>query len=146
MHITYERPTTIGEQIDPAAPAADLDPTGAECAATTYDVGGFEWHCTRRPNHTDDEHRAAFDVHGGGPTGAVAFAWQYEWGGAGPGPASTDPMTTVTVTVSFPSTAWTNEQLPDAIADEIRSVFWECDHDDVTVATTATSTPHPVTG
>jgi len=146
MHITYERPTTIGEQIDPAAPDADLDPTGAECAATTNDVGGLEWRCTRRPNHTDDEHRAAFDVHGGGPTGEVAFAWQYEWGGAGHGPSSTEPMTTVTVTVSFPSTAWTNEQLPDAIADEIRSVFWECDHDDVTVATTATSTPHPVTG
>jgi hypothetical protein len=98
MLITYERPDTLGMQIDPAAPPADLDPTGAECEATTYGVGGIEWHCTRRPGHTDDEHRAAFDIHGGGPTGEVGFAWQYEWGGAGHGPSSAEAMTTVTVT------------------------------------------------
>ena len=145
MFITYERPDTLDMQHDPAAPAADLDPTGAECGATTYDVAGAEWRCTRQPGHVDDEHRAAFGIHGGGP-GEVGFAWQYEWGGAGHGPSSTEPMTTVTVTVRFPRSAWTNEELPEHIADEVRSVFWECDHDDITVATTATSTPHPVTG
>lgn len=139
MLITYERPDTLDMQRDPAAPAADRDPTGAECGATTYDVGGAEWRCTRRPGHADDEHRAAFEIHGGGPTGEVAFAWQYEWGGAGHAPSSTEPMTTVTVTVRFPQTAWTNEQLPEHIAEEVRSVFWECDHDDVEVTVTATS-------
>jgi hypothetical protein len=139
MIIIYERTDALDMQTDPAAPAADLDETGAECRATTYDVGRLEWHCTRRPGHVDDEHRAAFDVHGGGPLGEVGFAWQYEWGGAGHGPSSTTPMTTVTVTVSFPSTAWTNEQLPAAIADQVRSVFWECDRDDIDVHATAAS-------
>ncbi|MEG8037744.1 hypothetical protein QP157_21235 [Sphingomonas sp. LR61] len=55
-------------------------------------------------------------------------------------------MTTVTVTVSFPSTAWTNEQLPESIADDVRMSFWECDHDDITVQTIATSTTHPAAG
>lgn len=153
MFITYERPTHLtDEQTDPQAPAADMapgadvDPRVPVCGATTYDVAGTRWTCTRNPGHPDDEHRAVFDRYHGGPVGQVAFAWQYEWGGAGHGPSSTTPMTTVTVTVSFPSTAWTNEQLPDAIADEVRSVFWECDHDDITVTAIATSTPHPVTG
>ncbi|TDW64646.1 hypothetical protein EDF51_11310 [Curtobacterium sp. PhB25] len=153
MFITYERPTHLtDEQTDPQAPAADLapgadvDPRVPVCGASTYDVDGTRWTCTRGPGHADDEHRAVFDRYHGGAVGQVAFAWQYEWGGAGHGPSSTVPMTTVTVTVSFPSTAWTNEQLPESIADEVRSVFWECDHDDVTVTTAATSAPHPVTG
>ncbi|TCU43297.1 hypothetical protein [Curtobacterium sp. PhB146] len=153
MFITYERPTHLDdEQTDPQAPAADMapgadvDPRVSVCGATTYDVDGTQWTCTRRPGHTDDEHRAVFDRYHGGPVGQVAFAWQYEWGGAGHGPSSAEPMTTVTVTVSFPSTAWTNEQLPESVAEEVRSVFWECDHDDVTVQTIATSTPHPVAG
>ncbi|MBF4629310.1 hypothetical protein [Curtobacterium flaccumfaciens] len=153
MHITYERPAHFdAEQIDPDAPPADMvpgadvDPRVPVCGASTYDVDGDWWRCTRPPQHPDDEHRAVFDRYRGEPVGQVGLAWQYEWGGAGHGPSSTEPMTTVTVTVSFPSTAWTNEQLPEHIADEIRSVFWECDHDDVTVATTAISTPHPVTG
>ncbi|TCL80535.1 hypothetical protein EDF31_11253 [Curtobacterium sp. PhB142] len=153
MFITYERPTHLtDEQTDPQAPAADLapgadvDPRVPVCGASTYDVDGTRWTCTRGPGHADDEHRAVFDRYHGGAVGQVAFAWQYEWGGAGHGPSSTVPMTTVTVTVSFPSTAWTNEQLPESIADEVRSVFWECDHDDVTVQTIATSTTHPVAG
>ena len=146
MFITYERPAHLGdEQTDPNAPApdiapgADVDPRVHVCGATTHDVGGTRWTCTRRPGHDDDEHRAVFDRYHGGPVGHVAIAWQYEWGGAGHGPSSTEPMTTVTVTVRFPQTAWTNEQLPEHIAEEVRSVFWECDHDDVEVTTTATS-------
>lgn len=151
MYITYERPTHLGdEDTDSTAPAADMapgadtDPRVPVCGATTYDVDGTRWTCTRPPQHTadderDDEHRAVFDRYHGGPVGQLAFAWQYEWGGAGHGPSFTEPMTTVTVTVRFPRTAWTNEQLPEHIADEVRSVFWECDHDDIEVTTTATS-------
>ena len=89
MHITYERPATIGEQIDPNAPAADLDPTGAECAATTYDVGGLEWHCTRRPNHTDDEHRAASTSTAADPPAKSRSPGSTS--GAGPGTARPPP-------------------------------------------------------
>ncbi len=67
MLITYSRPDTIGHDVDPDAPAADLDPAGATCDASTYDVGGVPWRCTRRPGHTDAEHRAAFELHGDGP-------------------------------------------------------------------------------
>lgn len=148
MFITYERPDHLAdEQTDPQAPSADMapgadvDPRVPVCGASTYDVAGTAWACTRNPGHADDEHRAVFDRYHGGPVGQVAFAWQYEWGGAGHGPSSNVPMTTVTVTVSFPSTAWTNEQLPDAIADEVRSVFWECDHDDIAVTSVSSFSP-----
>ncbi|WIB72629.1 hypothetical protein [Curtobacterium sp. MCBD17_026] len=70
MTTTYSRPDTIaGNAIDPAAPDADLDPAGALCGAADG-----QWTCTRRPHHTED-HRAAYDVGGDGPTGAVAYAW-----------------------------------------------------------------------
>ncbi|MBT1633267.1 hypothetical protein [Curtobacterium flaccumfaciens] len=153
MIITYERPTDLHEeQTDPDAPAADmapgadLDPRVPVCGASTYDVAGTHWTCTRPPQHDDDEHRAVFDRYHGGPVGQLAIAWQYEWGGAGHGPSSTEPMTSVTVTVRFPSTAWTNEQLPEHIADGVRMAFWECDHDDVDVTTTATSTLRALAG
>lgn len=147
MIITYERPSDLHDKdTDPQAPAADMapsadvDPCVPVCGATTYDVAGTHWTCTRPPQHDDDEHRAVFDRYHGGPVGQVAIAWAYDWGGAGHGPSSTTPMTTVTVTVRFPSTAWTNEQLPDHIAEGVRMAFWECDHDDIEVTTTATST------
>lgn len=137
MLITYSRPDTIGHDVDPDAPAADLDPTGATCDASTYDVGGVPWRCTRRPGHTDDEHRAAFELHGDGPAGAVAFAWSYDWGGAGYGPSSPEPVHTVTVTVTFPESAATGVDA-DRIAADVLSNFWECDHDHVRVAVTTT--------
>jgi hypothetical protein len=49
---------------------------------------------------------------------------------------STLPLGRSTGTVAYP----VDEPHPQHLV----SVFWECDHDDVTVATTATSTPHPV--
>ncbi len=143
MLITYSRPGTIGHDADPDAPAADLDPTGATCDASTYDVGGAPWRCTRRPGHSatndpDDEHRAAFERGGDGPAGAVAFAWQYEHGGAGYGPSSSEPVHTVTVTVRFPESAGTGA-LADRIAADVLSNFWECDHDHVRVDVTSST-------
>ncbi|MEG8037743.1 hypothetical protein QP157_21230 [Sphingomonas sp. LR61] len=68
MYITYERPTHLDdEQTDPQAPAADMapgadvDPRVPVCGATTYDVDGTRWTCTRPLQHTDDEHRAVFE-------------------------------------------------------------------------------------
>ncbi len=95
------------------------------------------WRCTRRPGHTDDEHRAAFELHGDGPAGVVAFAWQYEHGGAGYGPSSPEPVHTVTVTVTFPESAATGVDA-DRIAADVLSNFWECDHDHVRVAVATT--------
>jgi hypothetical protein len=69
---TYRRPEDLDwDTIDPAAPAADHDPSGAICGAE------FEvlWTCTRRPHHTDAEHRAAFENGGDGPESTVGYAW-----------------------------------------------------------------------
>lgn len=35
MIITYSRPDTIGQDLDPEAPALDLSSTGATCGAST---------------------------------------------------------------------------------------------------------------
>ncbi len=133
MIITYERPDDLDTQTDPNAPDADLDPTGAACGITTWDVGGMEWHCTRRPGHTDDEHRAAFDRNGAGPVGHVGFAWQDAWNGAG-GPTVDDPAETLTITVTAP------RHLLDRVSAEqhaaaIRELFWEDEHDHITITT-----------
>ncbi|RPE73733.1 hypothetical protein [Frondihabitans sp. PhB161] len=141
MIMNYSRPQGLDpQQLDPAAPAADLDPTGDECQAETVDVDGTPWSCTRRPGHTDDEHRAVFGQLGDGPAEAVAIAWAYEWGGAGHGPASPEPVHTITVTITFPETAATGVDA-DRIAADVLANFWECDHDHVRVAVTSSTRP-----
>jgi len=73
--ITYNRPQDLDpKQLDPAAPAADLDPAGYERQAETVDVLGTPWNCTRRRAHSDDEHRAVFSQLGDGPTEANTIA------------------------------------------------------------------------
>lgn len=139
MLISYSRPQDLDpQQLDPGAPAADLNPTGHECEAQTVDVLGTPWSCTRRPGHTDDEHQAVFGQLGDGPAEAVAIAWAYEHGGAGYGPASPEPVHTITVTVTFPESAAT-DALADRIAADVLTNFWECDHDAVRVAVTSST-------
>jgi hypothetical protein len=140
--ITYSRPQDLDpQQLDPEAPAPDLDPTGYECEAETVDVLGTRWSCTRRRAHTDDEHRAVFGLLGDGPAEAVAIAWAHEHGGAGYGPASPEAVRTVTVTVTFPESAATGVDA-DRIAADVLTNFWECDHDHVRVdVTSSTRTP-----
>jgi hypothetical protein len=135
---TYARPKTIGRQVDPAALAADLDPAGATCDASTYDEYGTARRCTRRPGHDDDEHRAVSSSDEDGPAGTVAFAWSYEWGGAGYGPASPEPIHTVTVTVTFPQSAIGVDA--DRITADVLANFWECDHDHVRVDVSSSTT------
>lgn len=75
MTITYYRPDTLGyDEIDPAAPLADLSPLGHDCGAA-IDVDGVDWWCTRAPHAAEGEHRAAYDRDGDGPDGAVGIAW-----------------------------------------------------------------------
>lgn len=86
--VTYRRPDHLDPRTtDPAAPAADLDPTGATCGAETAEMGE-EWFCTRRPHHLDNEHRAAFDRGGDGPADAVGYAWRDELYDPSPAPVA----------------------------------------------------------
>jgi len=85
MRIIYARPDHLDdEQIDPAAPPADMapnadvDPRVPICGATTHDVDGDRWTCTRTPEHPDDEHRSVFDRYRGGPVGQIGLAWRNE--------------------------------------------------------------------
>jgi len=76
MHTTYARPQGLApDQVDAAAPAADVAPAAAACAATATDRHGTDWTCTRPEHPGQDEHRAAFDVGGYGPPGTVGRAW-----------------------------------------------------------------------
>jgi len=87
MDTTYRRPDNLDPNtLDPAAPVADLDPSGATCGADTDEMGE-PWFCTRRPAHTDNEHRAAFDRGGAGPVGVVGYAWRDEFYDPTPAPA-----------------------------------------------------------
>ncbi len=101
------------------------------------------WRCTRRPGHTDDEHRAAFELHGDGPR-----AWSRSPGiTSTEGPVTVRPLPntvhTVTVTVTFPESAATGVDA-DRIAADVLSNFWECDHDHVRVAITTTNKTIPL--
>jgi len=76
VHTTYARRQGLApDQVDPAAPAADLAPTADTCGATTTDGHAADWTCTRPDHPGQDEHRAAFDVGGYGPPGTVSLAW-----------------------------------------------------------------------
>jgi len=143
MIITYERPGALDQQqLDPAAPDADLSPTGQQCGNTTYDVGGLEWHCTRAPHPGDDEHRAAFERNGEGPEGAVGFAWTYQYADDEPsdGIDHAAPTHSLTVTLRYPERAGRGIDTESVAASMIRAAldhFWEGDHDDVTATTTS---------
>lgn len=107
MLITYSRPQDLDpQQLDPAAPAADLDPAGYECEAETV-----------------DEHCAVFGQLGDGPAEAVAIAWADEHGGADCSPGSLEPARTITTTVTFPQSASTGVAA-DRIAADVLSSFW----------------------
>lgn len=141
MIITYERPATLDPaQLDPTAPDADLSPTGHLCGRTTYDLGGMQWHCTRAPHPGDDEHRAAFDVHGDGPAGAVGFAWTYQY--ADDPNDDIDhaaPAHTLTVTLRYPTRAAHGIDAAAVAASMIQAGldrFWEGDLEDVTTTVT----------
>ena len=110
MIITYQRPGRLDpHQLDPNAPAADLDPTGHECGTTSVDVAGDEWRCTRAPHAGQDEHRAAYVLdHDNGPVGAVAIAWTHNYAiddAPGNGIHHAAPTYSVTVTLTFPNRA-----------------------------------------
>ncbi len=78
-------------------------PHRGTCDASSYDVGECPWRCTRRPGHTDDEHRAAFELHGDGPAGVVAFACALRARRGRLRSVLSRTVHTVTVTVTFPS-------------------------------------------
>lgn len=143
MITTYERPDTLEpDWLDPAAPPADLSPTGAECGRVTYDVGGLEWRCTRTPHPGDDEHRAAFERNGNGPEGAVGFAWTHQYATDEPndGIDHAAPTQALTVTLRFPARAARGIDPQAVAASMIRAAldhFWEGDQEDVTATTTA---------
>ncbi|ROQ30263.1 hypothetical protein EDF46_3576 [Frondihabitans sp. PhB188] len=138
MIISYQRPDTIGQGIDPEAPALDLSSSATTCGATTYDVAGVEWSCTRAPHPGQDTHQAAQAVTGQ-PVPVVGLAWghQYATGENTGGEADeAAPVHSVTVTVSFPARAIgvDVEKIRSAVLD----LFWEGDADDVQlVASTA---------
>ncbi|AMM22790.1 hypothetical protein AX769_21885 (plasmid) [Frondihabitans sp. PAMC 28766] len=75
MIITYSRPDTIGQALDPDAPALDLSNTGSTCGASTYDVDGFSWNCTRPPHPGDDRHQGARALPGQS-TPVVGLEWE----------------------------------------------------------------------
>lgn len=146
MIITYERPTDLDpETIEPDAPPADHSPTGELCGAETYDVAGLQWHCTRAPHPSDDQHQAAFERGGDGPEGHVGFAWTYQYGTDDPrdGVDNAAPTHTLTVTLRYPDRAAHGirpEQLAQTVTDAALIHFWEGDHDDLTVTVTTTRT------
>jgi hypothetical protein len=136
--ISYQRPATIGQGIDPEAPALDLSSSATTCGATTYDVAGVEWSCTRAPHPGEDEHQAAQAVTGQ-PVPVVGLVWGYQYAtgeDAGGEADEAAPVHSVTVTVSFPARAIgvDVEKIRSAVLD----LFWEGDAEDVQlVATTA---------
>ncbi|RFA06414.1 hypothetical protein B7R54_18705 [Subtercola boreus] len=137
MIITYQRPDTIGHNLDPEAPDAAQSINGSECGAETIDTDGTEWRCTRAPHPGEDEHRAAYDRDGDGPDGAVAIAWTYQYADEDQTAEVTDNAALVhTVTVSFPDRAGgvDAEKIRTAILD----LFWEGDADDIQITVSTT--------
>lgn len=132
MIISYQRPDTLGHDVDPEAPEACRSVDGFECGAETIDIDGFQWRCTRALHPGQDEHRAAYERDGDGPDGAVAIAWTYQYAGCDQTDGDTDAAAPVhTITVSFPDRACGVD------AEKIRAVildlFWEGDADDIQI-------------
>lgn len=141
MIINYQRPDTMAEGIDPEAPALDLSSTGKTCSASTYDVDGFSWNCTRAPHPGDDRHQGARALPGHG-TPVVGLEWEYQYSlgeDTGGDVDEAAPVQSVTVTVSFPARAIGVDV--EKISSAVLDLFWEGDADDVQiVASTAHDT------
>ena len=142
MIITYQRPDTLdAHQVDQDAPAADLSPTGAECGITTVDVIGIAWSCNRAPHPGQDEHRAAITAAGNGPTGAIAWTYQYATDEQRGDVDHAAPTQSITITLSFPDRAARGINTAAMIRSMMNAGldhFWEGDQDDVTASSTAT--------
>jgi hypothetical protein len=141
MIITYSRPDTLGQTLDPEAPALDLSNTETSCTVSTYDVDGTHWMCTRAPHPGNDRHQAAQAIPGQS-TPLVGLEWEYQYSlgeDTGGGVDEAAPVHSVTVTVSFPHRAGgvDVEEIRSAVLD----LFWEGDQEDVQlVASTAHDT------
>jgi hypothetical protein len=142
VHIIYERNAAWNAvYIDSAEPKRDMprgaatDPRVPVCGERAWGTDGSEFHCTRAPGHPDDFHQAVYDRYRyDGPVGHVGLVWEDAWNGAG-GPTTEDPAVTLTITVTAP------RHLLDSITAEqhataIRELFWEDDHDHITITTT----------
>ena len=141
MIITYSRPDTLGQALDPEAPALDLSSTETTCTASTYDVDGTHWMCTRAPHQGDDRHQGARAVPGRTvPVIGLVWEYQYSFGGVAGGEADeAATVQSITVTVSFPARAIGVDV--DKIGSAVLDLFWEGDADDVQlVASTAHDT------
>jgi hypothetical protein len=136
--ISYQRRDTIGPGIDPEAPALDLSSSATTCGASTYDVAGVQWSCTRAPHPGQDTHQAAqaVDAHSAPVVGLV---WGYQYGTDEETGGEVDkaaPVHSVTVTVSFPDRAIGVDA--EKICSAVLDLFWEGDAEDVQlVASTA---------
>lgn len=131
MIITYSRPGTIGQAIDPEAPALDLSNTGTTCSASTYDVARFSWSCTRAPHPGDDRHQGARALPGLS-TPVVGLEWEYQYSSGEDAGGDVDeaaPVHSITVTVSFPDRAIGVDL--EKIRSSVLDLFWEGDADDV---------------
>jgi hypothetical protein len=141
MIITYSRPDTIGQDLDPEAPALNLSRTETTCTASTYDVDGTHWMCTRAPHPGDNRHQAAQAVPGQSVP-VVGLEWEYQYSlgeDTGGDVDEAAPVQSITVTVSFPARA-TGVDL-EKIRFAVLDLFWEGDADDVQlVASTAHDT------
>ncbi|ROQ36810.1 hypothetical protein EDF46_3363 [Frondihabitans sp. PhB188] len=133
MIITYSRSDTLGQAIDPEAPALDLSPTETTCTASTYDVDGTHWMCTRAPHPGEDRHQATQALPGQSlPVVGLEWEYQYSLGeDTGGDVDESAPVHSITVTVSFPDRAIgvDVEKIRSAVPD----LFWEGDADDVQV-------------
>jgi len=138
MIITYSRPDTLGQALDPEAPALGLSRTETTCPASTYDVDGTHWMCTRAPHPGNDRHQAALGLPGQSVP-VIGLEWEYQYSLGGNSGGDVDeaaPVQSLTVTVSFPDRAIgvDVEKIRSAVLD----LLWEGDADDVQlVASTA---------
>ncbi|ARC58290.1 hypothetical protein AS850_14490 [Frondihabitans sp. 762G35] len=138
MILTYSRPDTLGQDLDPEALTLDLSSTGTTCSGSTYDVDGFSWSCTRAPHPGDDRHQGARALPcQDAPVVGLEWEYQYSLGkDTGGDLDEAAPVHSITVTVSFPDRAGgvDLEKIRCAVLD----LFWEGDADDVQlVASTA---------
>jgi hypothetical protein len=139
--ITYSRPDALGKALDPEAPALDPSRTETTCGASTYDVDGFSWSCTRAPHPGDDRHQGVRALPGQS-TPVVGLEWEYQYSlgeDTGGDVDEAAPVHSITVTVSFPDRAIGVDV--EKIRSSILDLFWEGDADDVQlVASTAHDT------
>lgn len=137
MIITYSRSDTLGQALDPEAPALDLSRTETTCTASTYDVDGTHWMCTRAPHPGDDRHQAAQSLPGQSVP-VVGLEWEYQYSVGEDTGGDVDeaaPVHSITVTVSFPDRAGGVDL--ENIRSSILDLFWEGDTDNVQLVASA---------